>query len=215
MCLLNSDIELKTALSDLMEILDWAERWEMKLNVPKCRVMHYGNGNRNQMYVIGSVNMESSTLEKDLGVLFSDNFKKYEQCCAVAKKCNQVMGLINRTIEFKNDFVMLQLYKSLVRPHMDYCVQVWRPHLQKDIALLESIQRRYTKRIVSCKDLPYDDRLKHLGLMTVNDRMMRADLIEIYKIMHAIDDLDFNCYFDLNRSVTRGNDFKLFKKRKK
>ena len=124
------------------------------------------------------------------------------------------MGLINRTIEFKNDFVMLQLYKSLVRPHMDYCVQVWRPHLQKDIALLESIQRRYTKRIVSCKNLPYDDRLKHLGLMTVNDRMMRADLIEIYKIMHAIDDLDFNCYFDLNRSVTRGNDFKLFKKRK-
>ena len=41
MCLVNSDVELKTALNDLKEIIDWAERWGMKLNIPKCRVMHY------------------------------------------------------------------------------------------------------------------------------------------------------------------------------
>lgn len=56
------------------------------MSVPKCRVMHYGNGNRNQVHKIGSVNMENTALEKDLGVLFFDNFKKYEQCCAVEKK---------------------------------------------------------------------------------------------------------------------------------
>ncbi len=94
-------------------------------------------------------------------------------------RLKKIMGLINTTIEFKNDFVMLPLYKSLVRPHMDYCVQVWRPHLQKDIALLESIQRRYTKRIDTCKNLDYGDRFKHLGLITVEDRMIRADLIEV------------------------------------
>jgi len=99
---------------------------------------------------------------------------------------------------------------------MDYCIQVWRVAslLEKDISLLESIQRRFTKKINTCRNMEYAKRLVHLGLMTVEDRMRRADLIEMYRILHKIDDLEFDSFFDRNYSITRGHDFKLFKQRR-
>ena len=58
---------------------------------------------------------------------------------------NKILGMISRTFTLMSKDVILQLYKSLVRPHLDYCVQAWRPHLQKDIKLLEGVQHRATK----------------------------------------------------------------------
>src|SRR6184192_380142 len=54
--------------------------------------------------------------------------------------------------------VMLTLYKSLVRPHLDYCVQAWRPYLKKDIEALERMKRRATRMVEGLKNLSYEDR---------------------------------------------------------
>ena len=86
--------------------------------------------------------------------------------------------------------IILLLYKSLVRPHLEYCVQAWRPDLQRDIDLIERVQRRATKLIPNLKNKSYEDRLKHLDLTTLETRRLRGNLIEVFKIFKGFDDVD-------------------------
>ena len=85
--------------------------------------------------------------EKDLGVTFSADMKVSEQCGIAASKGNQILGLIRRTIMYKEKQLIVPLYKAIVRPHLEYCIQTWRPYRNKDIDKLERIQRRATKMI--------------------------------------------------------------------
>ena len=77
--------------------------------------------------------------ERDLGVIVSADLKMSQQCAKVVKTANRVSGMISRTFTLRTKDVILRLNKSLVRPHLEYCIQAWRPHLQKDINLLESV----------------------------------------------------------------------------
>jgi len=83
---------------------------------------------------------------------------------------------------------MVQLYKSLVRPKLEYYIQAWRPYLCKDIELLEKVQRRATtgRLMFSDKSLGYYDRLSKLGLTTLETRSrLRGDIIEVFKILRV------------------------------
>ena len=93
------------------------------------------------------------------------------------------MSFIARGMEFKNNEVMLQLYKVLVRPHLENCVQVWSPYLRKDILALEGAQRRFTRLIPELRVLAYEERLSRMGLYSLEFRRMRGDLMETDKIM--------------------------------
>jgi ribonucleases P/MRP protein subunit RPP40 len=105
------------------------------------------------------------------------------------------------------------LYKSLVRPHLEYCVQAWRPHLVKDIAILEKVQRRATRMISECKGKTSDKRLEVVGLTTLEIRRLRADLMEVFKILKGYEGLDERVFFKRHESGTRGHTLKLFKER--
>ena len=78
---------------------------------------------------------------------------------------------------------MIPLYKAIVRPHLEYCIQAWRPYCKKDIDTLECIQRRATKIIPELRDLSYEERLKECGLTTLETRRLR-DQIEVFKILN-------------------------------
>ena len=84
---------------------------------------------------------------RDLGVIITETLDVTKQCVRAANKANAMLGMINRAFKYKTKEVVLKLYKSLVRPHLDYCIQAWRPFKQKDIDLLESIQRRMSRII--------------------------------------------------------------------
>ena len=104
------------------------------------------------------------------------------------------------------------MYKSLVRPRLEYCIQAWCPHLRKDIDLLETVQRRATRLIYSLHDLPYYDRLKRLKLTTLEMRRVRGDLIEVLKITKGFEEVDFNTFFKIASSTKlRGHSLKLYK----
>ena len=94
----------------------------MPFNTDKCKVIHTGHGNKEHLNDVGIV---GSDVEKDLGVWMSKDLKSSTQCSNVAKKANQMLGMIKRTIMQKVKEVILPLYKALVRPHLDYCVPVW------------------------------------------------------------------------------------------
>jgi ribonuclease P/MRP protein subunit RPP40 len=97
------------------------------------------------------------TEEKDLGVVFSNDLKFHTQCLIAAKKANKILGLIFRTIKNRSKKIMLNLYKALVRPQLDYCLSVWRPHLKSDIKLLERVQKRFTKSIHGLNKMKYEN----------------------------------------------------------
>ena len=91
---------------------------------------------------MGSHTLDVVSEEKDLGVRIPNNLKAARQCHLAYTKANRVLGLIARTISYKSYEVLLKLYKTLVRPHLEYCVSTWSPHYVKDKSLLERVQHR-------------------------------------------------------------------------
>ena len=81
--------------------------------------------------------------------------------------------MIRRTFTCKDEQTIMQIYKSLVRPHLEYCIQAWRPYLSQDIEMLEKVQRHATKMVYGFNDLTSKERLRRLGLTTLETRRLR------------------------------------------
>ena len=120
--------------------LDRLERWAranlMKFNKAKCKVLHMGRGNPKHKYRLGK-ETESSPVEKDLGVLADEKLNVSCQCALTAKKANHIPGCIERSVASRLREVILPLYSALVRPHLQYRVQIWSPQHRNDMDLLD------------------------------------------------------------------------------
>ena len=91
--------------------------------------------------------------------------------------------------------LIVPLYKAIVRPHLEYCIQAWSPYLRKDIDMLDKIQTRATKLIPGLRDLRYEERLKECGLTTLETRRLRGNQIEVFKILNGYENIDSNIFF--------------------
>ena len=119
----------------------------------------------------------------------------------------------DKNFSFKSPEIMLPLYKALVRPSLEYGNPVWCPFKKKDIDDLEDIQRFFTKCIIACSHLSYEDRLRKLKLPSLSYRRLRGDMIEVFKITHEIyDPVSTKSLFEFAVGSTRTNGFKIVKK---
>ena len=123
------------------------------------------------------------------------------------------MGIIFGSFEYRRKDIIIPLYKSLVRPHLEYAIQFWCPYYCKDIDILERVQRRATKLVVNMRNLPYEERLKRLGLQTLKTRRLRGELIEVFKILNNFDLVSPGLLTLAPNGITRNNGFKLAGKR--
>ena len=121
----------------------------MEFNVSKCKVMHFCKGNIRYRYIMDKQGLEEVDCEKDLGFNVFQDLKVSFHRREAYSKANRMLGLISRTIKYRNPKYrnpksLVSLYKSLVRPQLDYCSTVWHPHFSKDKSLLEKVQHRFT-----------------------------------------------------------------------
>jgi ribonuclease P/MRP protein subunit RPP40 len=198
---------------DLNILSDWALKNQMPFNVSKCKVMHIGRKNVKEEYVIMNQVIPKTQEEKDLGVFFSDSFKPSLNCKKASKSANKIVGMIGRNISTRHVEGMMILYKTLVRPILDYCIPVWRPHSLKDVMMIEKVQKRYTKMIEGCKRKTYEQRLSKLGITSLADRHYRADMIQVFKVLKNGRNIYPEFFLELNERPGRKNSMKLIKKR--
>ena len=126
------------------------------------------------------------------------------------------MGIICRTFDHMDEQCLSTIFKSLIRPHIEYVNQIWSPHLKKHITSLENVQRRATKLIPGFKDIEYKERLRKLKLPTLACCRLRGDMIELYKILTEKYDAAVSSHFvtlRVNELDTRGHHLKIFKER--
>ena len=117
-------------------------------------------------------------------------------------------------IENKKKKIMLRLYKSLVRPHVEYCSSAWSPHYKKDKLQIEKVQRRFTKIIPELREFDYETRLRKLNLWSLEERRNRADIIEVFKMLNEFSAVPFETFFQLDwNNRTRGHTAKIMREK--
>ena len=211
---INNINEVEILQQDLQKIYQWSIDWQMLFNIDKCTVIHLGKNNKQHKYKMGDKGLKTSSKERDLGVVVDSTGKPTEQCIMAVKKANTMLGMIKRNIQFKSKDVVVRLYKALVRPKLEYCVQAWCPYMSKDIDIIERVQKRATKMILGLGRLQYEERLDSTGLLTLEKRRVRGDLIQVFKMIRGIDKIDYRNFFEIrNSNLTRGHNCKLVKKR--
>ena len=139
--------------------------------------------------------------------------KTMEKSCRTA---NRVLGFITRNFRCKNNELILQLYKSLVLPHLEYAVQFWSPHLRRDIDKIEKTQRSATKMIPEIRNQwyhRYRQRIQDFDLISLVQRKLRGQRIEVFKYLKGFTTASARglCDCDLN-DRTRNNGAKLIVK---
>jgi len=208
------NITNQTDLQDCLDKLcDWAKTWGMQFNEKKCKVIHFGRSNPKFDYYMNNIKLTEVSEEVDVGVKIHSSLKPSKHCAEIARRANGILGQLSKSFHYRDKRTFVNLYKTYVRCHLEYCTPAWSPTSPVDIATLEKVQQRAVGMVSGLTSVSYGDRLKELGLLSLEKRRERFDLIQTYRTLSRVDHVEPSRWFTLvnqeGRNQTRLTSCKL------
>ena len=202
-----TDTDAKTLQGDLSTLESWEADWDMQFNPSKCQVIHVTKSRKpiNTTYFLHNTKLEATTSAKYLGVVISDDLSWNTHIDAITKKANQTLGFLRRNIKIHSEALKSTVYKTLVRPQLEYCSSVWSPHHNTQIQQIEAVQRR-AARWVKHNYKPtasVSNMLHELGWRTLIQRRIDNRLSLCYKIVNNQVAIPFHEYFAFTHRSSR------------
>jgi len=201
---------------DLNRLQDWSDKWLLKFHPEKCSVIKLGRQKSEGKYFMNKgqeqqLELRESGVERDLGVMVDSGLVFKEHVAYCTAKANKVVGIIRRSFDHLTEHTFVQLYKSLVRPLLEYGHCVWQPHHKTLCSYIEDGQRREKKLLGSLRDKPYSERLRSLKLPCLEHRRLRGDMIEVHKYLHGYYSVQHPTFIKATTTRLRGHSMKLYK----
>jgi hypothetical protein len=195
-----SEMDIRSLQADLDALSTWCTTWLMEPNIEKCKVMSIGSNKdigSERSYSIRrkdgvAVTLSHTEEERDLGIVLTPDFKFSVQASRAASKANAILGMLRHTFLSRDVETWASLYRTYIRPHLEFANSAWRPFLRRDIVALEKVQQRVTRLPKSLKGFDYNARLERMGLTTLETRRKRGDLIQMFKITRGADIVAWN-----------------------
>lgn len=189
---IKSQVDCIEMQRDIDNMYEWSKKWKLEFNAKKCHAMEMGKSGRRPTwnYKMGEDEIMKSKKEKDLGVVIQDTLQPGQHISEIFGSTYRLLSNIRVAFHYMDKTMMEKIITTMIRPRVEYAAVVWSPHLKKDIRKLERVQRIATKMVPELKDLTYEERLKEMGLPTLQDRRERGDLITMYKIVKGIEKID-------------------------
>ena len=184
-CFIQKAEDAEELQASLDRMCAWTENWGMAFNIEKCHVMHIGLHNPKLNYHMNGKSLSKTENERDIGVMVSNNLKPAQQCRKAAQAASAVLGQITRAFHYRDRHVFLSLYQQYVRRHLEFAVAAWAPWTRTDIDCLENVQRRAVRAISGLKGASYEEKLKEIGLPSLEDRRKEIDLVQAYKTVNC------------------------------
>ena len=207
---------------DLDRLFDWSRDWLLSFHPEKCCFMRIGQSKADTSYSMKEMDnkgdvkrhrLAETEAERDLGVTIDNKLSFKNHIAQATAKANSRLGVIRRSFDFLTEKTFVQLYKSMVRPILEYAQSVWQPQQKMLRQDLEDVQRRATKMIAKIKEKPYNERLEALKLPSLEHRRKRGDMIEVYKYTSGINKTERPALKLHSGRDTRGHCKKLSKER--
>ena len=191
--------------------------WNLRLNPAKCVVMRFGDrevrddgGARWTGYSIGGVPLQFVSTYRDLGVIVDVRLRFHLHADVVVGKTGGMLSNLLQSTVCRDTEFMVTLWVSHIRPIIEFNSCVWNVGYLRDLRRLESLQRRWTREIAGMSGTNYEGRLKEIGLYSIKGRLLRIDLIKVWKAFNAEVDVGLCEVFERSRfERTRGHRFKL------
>jgi len=208
-----NEVDVTTLQEALNFLFTWAEKWQLSLSLDKCCVLHLRLADPAVSFSLGGVSLHNVSSCRDLGVTITSDLSPSVHIHDIVAKAHQRSNAIHRCFLSRNVSLLTRAFLVYVRPLVEYNSIVWSPHLKQDINIIESVQRRFTKRLPGFGKYTYSKRLELLNLPSLELRRLHFDLAWAYKIIFGYVDMRSDDFFELrSTNTTRGHPYKLFKR---
>ena len=190
---------------DIDHLVTWCQTWRLRLNPQKCLLVQYNPRSIMRQYQpeykINGASLIKKAQARDLGIIISEDIKFHNQVNSVCSRATKEIHRIRRCFITRTPSFLCNMFKTYVRPHMEYAVEVWNPSYIGDKKQIERVQNRMTRLLRHGSMMTPEERNEALGLTTHEECRLRGDMIATFK------NINNPSLFTLrNNDRTRGND---------
>ena len=202
------DLKLISSNADELQaairiVENWANSWSLEIQPAKSEHLSItatrSSTSSTKTFYLNQLPIPQRENVRDLGLILSKSLKWSKHVSTIAAKASITSFTILRAFQNSDIHTLLTLYKTHVRPQLEYETSIWNPNLIRDKTCVERVQKRFTKRLLqrnNIKFYSYSDRLEILGLDSLEARRVKLDIILMYKLVNNLIDVDYNQLFN-------------------